>query len=94
MLWLVFLTISPTLFFMLTWVLVTAVRVLKQEKPGRMERASTFVHRTTRTRKAVAVAVKGEEGSRDDDAKYYTLSRGWSSGIPESWHSELWIRRN
>ena len=96
MLWLFTLIISPILFFLLTWILVTAVRVLKQERTVRVERASTVVHRRTGAKKALAVAVKSESSLRegDDRENSYTLTDGWSSGIPGAWHNELWIRRN
>ena len=94
--WLVTLILSPILFFLLTWILVTVVRVFKQERPVRLERASTFVHRRTGARKAMAVAVKSDSSLRESDERddSYTLTDGWSSGIPGAWHGELWIRRN
>lgn len=95
--WLITLIVSPFLFFLVTWVVVTSLRILRQDKPIRVERASTFVHRRTRARKFMMVSEKEGRGGRDeedfrDDA--YTLASGWSSGIPSAWHSELWIRRN
>ncbi|NND71824.1 MAG: hypothetical protein HKN43_09605 [Rhodothermales bacterium] len=94
--WLFTLIVAPILFFLLTWILVTAVRILRADRTVRLERASTFVHRRTGARKVMAVAVKSESDTREayERDESYMLADGWSSGIPNSWHSELWIRRN
>ncbi len=96
--WLITLIVAPFLFFILTWIVVTSVRLLRREEPVHVERASTFVHRRTRARKIMAVAAREVPGNNREDDEFredaYTLSAGWSSGIPNSWHSDLWIRRN
>ena len=96
--WLITLIVAPFLFFLVTWVVVTCFRILRREEPVRVERASTFVHRRTRARKIMMVSEREGRDSRGDEDDFrdgaYTLSEGWSSGIPNAWHSELWIRRN
>ena len=97
MFWFLIFIATPILFFILLWGVVTAVKVLGYDKPIQVQRASTFVRRRTRSRKMMAVAERDDTSRIIDDigsGDGYILSSGWSSGIPNSWQSDLWIRRN
>ena len=90
----------PILFFMLTWVVVTACRIFYPEKPLLIERSEAAVRRRV-TRKGASVPV-GVREIREDQRNYqrrspqesYHYEHGDSEGLPLCWYEELHHRRN
>ena len=95
-----FIIAVPILFFMLTWTLVTAGRLLFPERPAPPTRDPVVV-RQKATAEGVFVPV-GVREIREDQrherqvhpAPPYLYAFGASEGLPELWRQDLWRRRN
>ena len=90
----------PILFFMLTWVVVTACRIFFPEKPQLMERDFSVINRRA-AREGMSVPVGAREISEDQRYLYrhspetaYHYAHGDSEGLPINWFEELQNRRN
>jgi hypothetical protein len=87
----------PMLFFMATWAIVTAYRILRPEEPLPLERRPVEMRR-----RATARGVPVPVGARDirEDQRYrrttvvYQFYEGDSDGVPLQWREDLWLRRN
>lgn len=90
----------PILFFMLTWVVVTACRIFFPEKPQLVEHEGVFL-REKAAREGVSIPVGAREiredqrhGMRSGEEANYHYLQGDSEGLPVSWFEELQNRRN
>ncbi len=87
----------PMLFFMATWAVVTAYRILRPEEPLPFEEHPVEVRRRT-TARGVPVAVGArdirEDQRRQSAAGAYQFFEGYSDGVPLQWREDLWLRRN
>ncbi len=91
----------PVLFFMLTWVIVTAYRICFPEEALPIERDPLRVrHRATAAGISIPV---GAREIREDQKRYqrqlatraYHYEEGdLRIGLPEAWMDDLWLRRN
>lgn len=90
----------PILFFMLTWVVVTACRIFFPEKPLLVERDATLMRRhATREGGSVPVGIReirADQRFLQENAAHssYHFSQGDSEGLPLSWFEDLNERRN
>jgi hypothetical protein len=90
----------PILFFMLTWVVVTACRIFFPEKPLLIDRDAAIMRRRA-TEDGASVPV-GIREIREDQRflnhqgapSTYHFAHGDSEGLPLSWFEELRDRRN
>ncbi len=90
----------PIFFFMLTWVLVTAYRILFPEEPAPIEDDPLYL-RQRATEAGVSVPVGARE-IREDQRRYQRAQQvaydyaGTPTliGVPEVWQENLWLRRN
>ena len=93
-----FAVIAPVLFFMLTWAIVTAYRLVF---PDELSEQDPVVDRQDATSRGEYVPV----GAREirEDRRYYLRAHppapylyvyGESEGLPELWTEDLWRRRN
>jgi hypothetical protein len=90
----------PILFFMLTWVVVTACRIFFPEKPQVIERDGVLL-RQQASDEGISIPVGAREIKEDQrhlfrsiaEANYH-YERGDSEGLPVSWFEELHNRRN
>ncbi|MEZ4702462.1 MAG: hypothetical protein R2834_19170 [Rhodothermales bacterium] len=90
----------PILFFMLTWVVVTACRIFFPEKPLLVDRDAAMIRRhATREGESIPVGIREIR----EDQRYlnhqgaqstYHFSHGDSEGLPLSWFEDLHDRRN
>lgn len=99
--YLVFLVIAiPVVFFMLTWAVVTAGRLLFPEQPQPLARDPVRIRqRATAGGVSVPVGVReireDQRLSRQGPATApYLYAYGASEGLPERWREDLWQRRN
>lgn len=90
----------PILFFMLTWVVVTACRIFFPEKPQVIERNASVLRRQSAD-EGVSVPVGVREIREDQRHQFiqhseisYYYSHGDSEGLPLSWFEDLHDRRN
>lgn len=90
----------PILFFMLTWVVVTACRIFFPEKPYIVKRDYSVLRRRA-AREGMTVPVGAREIREDQRYLFrhspettYHYSDGDSEGLPASWFDELHQRRN
>ena len=90
----------PILFFMLTWVVVTACRVFFPEKPAFAESDVAYMRRRA-TDEGVSIPVGAREIREDQRYSHtdlhhptYHYDDGGSEGLPLSWFEELHNRRN
>ncbi len=90
--------VAPVLFFMLTWAIVTAYRLVFPDEPSEQD---PVVDRQDATSRGEYVPV----GAREirEDRRYYLRAHppasylsvfGESEGLPELWTEDLWRRRN
>ncbi len=90
----------PILFFMLTWVVVTACRIFFPEKPEVTEHTASIMRRQA-AQEGVSIPV-GVREIREDQRHHlihgsdssYSYSHGDSEGLPISWFEDLEDRRN
>ena len=90
----------PILFFMLTWVVVTACRIFFPDKPQMVERNATIMRRKV-SGEGVSVPV-GVREIREDQRHFliqssdtsYHYAHGDSEGLPLSWFEEFHERRH
>lgn len=90
----------PIFFFLLTWALVTAYRLLFPEAPRPVEEDPVRV-RQRATARGEHVPVGARE-IREDQRHFrsahpqtdYAYFYGTSDGFPENWSKDLWRRRN
>ncbi|GAB5518494.1 MAG: hypothetical protein RhofKO_07450 [Rhodothermales bacterium] len=90
----------PILFFMLTWVLVTAYRLLKPEEPLPYEYDAAFL-RQQASQAGYSMPV-GVREIREDQrhARRMTYQQEYeyhgtpTALLPEAWREDLWRRRN
>ena len=90
----------PVLFFMLTWAVVTAYRLLFPEEPQPPEKDPVVIRKVT-TAQGKHVPVGARE-IREDQRHYYsehppasyTYLYGESDGFPQKWDEDLSLRRN
>ena len=90
----------PILFFMLTWVVVTACRIFFPEKQVLVEKDAASIRRKA-TQKGISIPVGARE-IREDQRHFespltknaYHFTGGDSEGLPVSWYEELNNRRN
>lgn len=92
--------VIPILFMGLTWVAVTAYRVLFPEE-GRPYEEEPVVVRQKATAEGTSVPVGAREIREDQrylfsvsSSVYYSYAYGESDGIPEIWIEDLWRRQN
>lgn len=94
---------TPVLFFMLTWVVVTACRILRPEKPLPLDRRRRVIaHRRAPVREAsrpVSVRDIREEQrihrlQEEATGLCYQYDHGISIGVPTAWIEDLRARRN
>ena len=90
----------PILFFMLTWVVVTACRIFFPEKPQVVERSATMMRRRA-SEEGVSIPVGVREIREDQRHQFiqstdssYFYAHGDSEGLPLSWFEDLHDRRN
>ncbi len=87
----------PMLFFMATWAIVTAYRILRPEEPRPFEE-----HPVEMRRRATARGIPAPVGAREirEDQRHrraagvYQFYEGDSEGLPLQWREDLWLRRN
>lgn len=100
-LYLIFLIVAvPVFFFMLTWAIVTACRLLFPEQPLPPERDPVVIRKHAAS-EGVSVPV-GVREIREDQRHQrqtvpptpYIYAYGSSDGFPDSWQEDLWRRRN
>ena len=90
----------PVLFFMLTWAVVTAYRLLFPEEPRPVQKDPVVIRKIA-TAKGSHVPVGARE-IREDQRHYlsehppasYTYIYGESDGFPQKWDEDLSLRRN
>ncbi len=90
----------PILFFMLTWVVVTACRIFFPEKPQVVEHTASIM-RQRALEEGISIPVGVREIREDQrhqfiqrsDSSYY-YAHGDSEGLPLSWFEDLHDRRN
>ena len=98
-LYLLFLIVAaPILFFMVTWTVVTAWRLLVPEKPLPLDRDPVRI-REKATAAGLQVPVGAKEIRADQRHHYRTHGReeyvlGASDGVPTCWMEDVWQRRN
>ena len=90
----------PILFFMLTWVVVTACRIFFPEKPPAVEQDFSVLRRMAQ-RKGLNVPVGAREIREEQQYLFkqspettYHYAHGDSEGLPVNWFEELHHRRN
>jgi hypothetical protein len=91
----------PTLFCMLTWVVVTVYRLYSPERPLPFELDPVFIRE--RAAAAGESLPVGAREIREDQRRYlgrqartpyhYYAAFG-SEGLPPAWKEDLWLRRN
>ncbi len=90
----------PILFFMLTWVVVTACRIFFPEKPLLVDRdAALFRRHATQEGASIPVGIREiREDQRylnhDAPQSTYHFAHGDSEGLPLCWFEDLHGRRN
>ena len=92
--------VIPVLFFMLTWAVVTAYRLLFPEESHPPQKDSVVVRRVAAARGEYVPV--GAREIREDQREYfsehlsasYTYTYGESEGFPEKWDKDLLRRRN
>lgn len=94
------LLIGPVLFLLLLWVGATVYRLYHPEHPLPFEE-DPVVKRERATAEGTPIPVGVREIRADQRRTYrqsdtgeYHYAWGGSDGIPESWHQQLWNRRN
>jgi hypothetical protein len=90
----------PIFFFMLTWVVVTALRICFPEKPIPLDRDIRY-RSLLQPRIPAEVLSVGLREIREEQRRYlqeqpggYVYDEGDSEGLPECWQQDLWMRRN
>ena len=90
---------APLLFFMLTWVVVTAYRICRPEEPLAYECDPATLH--LRAREAGQSVPVGAREIREEQRHYRCAQStyayhtgGRSAGVPHAWAEDLWRRRN
>ncbi len=92
--------VIPVVFFMLTWAVVTAYRLLFPEEPAPPQKDPVVIRRVAAARGEYVPV--GAREIREDQRQYfseqapafYTYAYGESDGFPEKWHQDLLRRRN
>lgn len=89
------LILIPTAFCMLTWVVVTAGRLLFPERPLPFDRDRLQAW-PPQASLEVPVAARDirQDQQRRRQVRTYQYLGGDSEGLPAAWHDELWLRRN
>jgi len=90
----------PILFMMLTWVLVTAYRILKPEDPLPYEYDAAFLRQqATQAGHSMPVGVR-EIREDQRHARRMSFQQAYeyhgmpTAVLPESWRDDLWLRRH
>jgi hypothetical protein len=85
---------------LLTWAVVISLKIWEHDDPVALRRESVLVRREA-AQAGLAIPVGAREIREDqqygDDSVallMYEYSPMGSSGIPDAWHDDLWIRRN
>lgn len=89
----------PVLFFMFTWTVVTAYRILFPEEPSPYVQDTAYLRRRTPVpAEGVLVGVREiREDQRRSQSRCghgYCYSYGSSAGLPENWREDIARRRN
>lgn len=92
---------APTVFAMAVWVLVTALRILRPEEPGRVPIEPAVVQLARMPMRPVVAAGGGTAGQypgrdlwREFHHAEYDYGDGLSDGLPEAWWDDVVRRRN
>lgn len=100
MVFLLVLVIVPVLFCVVSWILFSASQLFSVEEAGIRERRSLAIRKRSRM-EGQSIAVGSQ--ARGDEGTYllalpalnaYRLQHERSSGIPNLWHDDIWLRRN
>lgn len=94
--------IAPILFFLFTWVAVTAYRLYAPDRPAPFERRHRTLWRRPKERLSEESSVNVRE-IRENQRRYFRehvgtsyhyAGSGGSGGFPSDWVEDLWRRRN
>lgn len=94
------LVVVPVVFCMVSWVLFSASQLFTVEEPHAIERMVAARKRSRRRPEAIPVSsgMIAEQHQRSvlvmSPMEVYRLRDARSTGIPNLWHDDIWLRRN